>query len=167
MKKFVFALLTMAGMVFGQNVFGVTNVVTNVVLATNVVTVTNAPTNVTTNVLPIVVNTNVYKVTNGDYLVLIAEKLYGGKYQIWRQIYASNTNIIKNPTLIYPNQILIVPNFNTNTNTNIIVKALMNTNVIATNFINITNVTEVTNVVVITNKVEAKKVKKDKKKKVK
>ena len=44
-----------------------------------------------------------YVVKKGDCLWKIAERLYQDPYQ-WRNIYKKNSNIIKNPNLIFPDQ---------------------------------------------------------------
>lgn len=50
-----------------------------------------------------------YTVKKGDYLILIAKKVYGDSSK-WRQIYNANRNVIgKNPNLIYPGQKLVIP----------------------------------------------------------
>jgi len=52
---------------------------------------------------------NLYKVTEGDNLQYIAKITYDNKYA-WRDIYNANSDIISNPNLIYPGQVLILPN---------------------------------------------------------
>lgn len=47
-----------------------------------------------------------YKVVSGDYLIKIARKL---GISDWRTIYNANKDKIKNPNLIYPGQVLIIP----------------------------------------------------------
>lgn len=47
-----------------------------------------------------------YTVVSGDYLIKIARKL---GISDWRTIYNANTDKIKNPNLIYPGQVLIIP----------------------------------------------------------
>ena len=49
-----------------------------------------------------------YKVVKGDCLWKIAKKFYGDGNR-WREIYNANKNKIKNPNLIYPNQVFIIP----------------------------------------------------------
>jgi nucleoid-associated protein YgaU len=51
-----------------------------------------------------------YTVIRGDYLWKIASKpdIYGDAYA-WMRIYTSNTNQIKDPDLIYPNQVFMIP----------------------------------------------------------
>lgn len=51
-----------------------------------------------------------YKVIKGDCLWTIAkiEKVYGDPYK-WKKIYWANRDKIKNPDLIYPNQIFDIP----------------------------------------------------------
>lgn len=45
---------------------------------------------------------------DGDCLWVIAERLYGDKWQ-WKKIYLANKDQIKDPNLIYPNQRLTIP----------------------------------------------------------
>lgn len=52
--------------------------------------------------------TQTYKVKKGDCLWNIAKKFYGNGSQ-WKKIYNANKNKIKNPNLIYPNQVFIIP----------------------------------------------------------
>jgi nucleoid-associated protein YgaU len=52
--------------------------------------------------------TRTYTVVSGDSLSRIAKREYGDANQ-WRRIYEANRNIIKNPDLIYPGQILRIP----------------------------------------------------------
>ena len=49
-----------------------------------------------------------YTVAAGDSLSKIAKKLYGdgGK---WKRIFEANRDIIKNPDLIHPGQVLKIP----------------------------------------------------------
>ena len=49
-----------------------------------------------------------YVVVKGDTLSRIAKHEYGDAAK-WRQIYEANTDIIKNPDLIYPGQKLRLP----------------------------------------------------------
>ncbi len=51
-----------------------------------------------------------YTVTRGDYLWKIAAKedIYGDAYA-WMRIYTSNADQIKNPDLIFPDQVLTIP----------------------------------------------------------
>jgi len=49
-----------------------------------------------------------YTVEKGDSLSKIAKQLYGDAHK-WRQIYEANKQTIKNPDLIYPGQVLQVP----------------------------------------------------------
>ncbi len=51
-----------------------------------------------------------YTVTRGDYLWKIAAKedIYGDAYA-WMRIYTSNSDQIKNPDLIFPDQVLTIP----------------------------------------------------------
>jgi nucleoid-associated protein YgaU len=57
------------------------------------------------SVVPTFVTT--YIVTKHDCLSKIAERIYGR--QLWRKIYAANRNIIRNPDIIYPGQVLSIP----------------------------------------------------------
>lgn len=49
-----------------------------------------------------------YVVKKGDSLWKIAGKLYGNPLK-WPRIYRANKDKIKNPNLIYPNQVLTIP----------------------------------------------------------
>lgn len=49
-----------------------------------------------------------YVVVDGDSLSKIAKREYGDASQ-WRRIYEANTDLIKDPDLIYPGQELKVP----------------------------------------------------------
>ncbi len=49
-----------------------------------------------------------YTVVSGDSLSKIAKRVYGDP-QKWRVIYEANRNLIKNPDLIHPGQILTLP----------------------------------------------------------
>ena len=49
-----------------------------------------------------------YVVKKGDSLFLISKKIYGSGAK-WEKIFNANRNIIKNPNLIYPGQILKIP----------------------------------------------------------
>ena len=49
-----------------------------------------------------------YTVVKGDTLSKIAKSMYGNANK-WRKIYEANTDIIKNPDLIHPGQILKIP----------------------------------------------------------
>lgn len=49
-----------------------------------------------------------YTVRKGDCLYNIAKAQYGAGGD-WRKIYEANKNIISNPNLIYPDQVLIIP----------------------------------------------------------
>ncbi len=49
-----------------------------------------------------------YVVVKGDSLSKIAEREYGDANK-WRTIYEANTDLIKNPDLIYPGQELKIP----------------------------------------------------------
>ncbi|MBN1158277.1 MAG: peptidoglycan-binding protein LysM [Bacteroidales bacterium] len=52
-----------------------------------------------------------YTVKKGDYLSKIAKEVYGnaGKYNI---IFEANRPMLKNPDLIYPGQVLVIPPLN-------------------------------------------------------
>lgn len=49
-----------------------------------------------------------YTVVKGDSLSKIAKRVYG-KASMWRQIYEANRDHIKDPDLIYPGQVLRLP----------------------------------------------------------
>lgn len=49
-----------------------------------------------------------YTVKKGDCLWRIAKKFYGNG-SLWRRIYAANRSKIKDPDLIYPGQVLVIP----------------------------------------------------------
>jgi len=49
-----------------------------------------------------------YVVVSGDSLSRIAKRLYGDANK-WRTIYEANRSVIKNPDLIYPGQVLRIP----------------------------------------------------------
>jgi len=49
-----------------------------------------------------------YVVVSGDSLSKIAKREYGDA-QKWRKIYEANRNIIKDPDLIHPGQVLRIP----------------------------------------------------------
>jgi len=49
-----------------------------------------------------------YTVVSGDNLSKIAKSLYGDANK-WRKIYEANTDIIKNPDVIRPGQVLKIP----------------------------------------------------------
>ena len=49
-----------------------------------------------------------YTVAKGDSLSKIAKALYGSAGK-WKVIYEANKDIIKNPDLIYPGQVLRIP----------------------------------------------------------
>ena len=49
-----------------------------------------------------------YTVVKGDTLSKIAKSLYGDANK-WRRIYEANTDIIKNPDMIHPGQVLKIP----------------------------------------------------------
>jgi len=50
-----------------------------------------------------------YTVVKGDSLSKIAKHLYGDANS-WKRIYEANKDIIKDPDLIYPGQVLKIPN---------------------------------------------------------
>ena len=50
-----------------------------------------------------------YTVAKGDTLSKIAKKFYGDSKQ-WRRIFEANKDTIENPDLIYPGQVLKIPN---------------------------------------------------------
>ena len=52
-----------------------------------------------------------YTVKKGDSLSKIAKSLYGDASR-WRRIFEANRDIIKDPDLIYPDQVLKIPNEN-------------------------------------------------------
>lgn len=49
-----------------------------------------------------------YTVKRGDSLSRIAKQVYGDASK-WKQIYEANKDKIKNPDLIYPDQVLDIP----------------------------------------------------------
>ena len=49
-----------------------------------------------------------YTVVSGDSLSKIAKNIYGDANK-WRKIYEANTDIIKNPDMIRPGQVLKIP----------------------------------------------------------
>jgi nucleoid-associated protein YgaU len=49
-----------------------------------------------------------YTVQKGDSLSKIAKREYGDA-QSWRRIYEANRNTIQNPDLIYPGQVIRIP----------------------------------------------------------
>ena len=49
-----------------------------------------------------------YRVVKGDSLSKIAQRVYGDA-QAWRRIYDANRDIIDDPDLIHPGQVLKVP----------------------------------------------------------
>ena len=56
-------------------------------------------------------NKNEYVVKQYDTLAKISQAIYGD-YKYWKNIYKANTNKIKNPVLIYPGQVLTIPEKN-------------------------------------------------------
>lgn len=57
---------------------------------------------------PKAAGTRTYTVVKGDSLSKIAKQLYGDAKK-WHQIHEANQDIIKNPDLIYPGQVLKIP----------------------------------------------------------
>ena len=57
---------------------------------------------------PTAPQTKTYTVVRGDSLWAIARKYYGNGKQ-YTKIYNANRNKIKNPSLIYPGQVLVIP----------------------------------------------------------
>ena len=53
--------------------------------------------------------TRTYTVVAGDSLSKIAKQFYG-KANAWRKIFEANQDIVKNPDLIHPGQVLKIPN---------------------------------------------------------
>ena len=49
-----------------------------------------------------------YEVVKGDSLSKIAKRVYGDAQQ-WRKIYEANRDLIENPDLIHPGQVLKLP----------------------------------------------------------
>jgi nucleoid-associated protein YgaU len=49
-----------------------------------------------------------YTVVKGDSLSKIAQRVYG-KASLWRKIYEANQDQIKDPDLIFPGQLLRLP----------------------------------------------------------
>jgi nucleoid-associated protein YgaU len=49
-----------------------------------------------------------YTVVKGDTLSKIAKSIYGDANK-WRKIYEANTDVLKNPDLIHPGQVLKIP----------------------------------------------------------
>ena len=50
-----------------------------------------------------------YTVVAGDSLSKIAKRFYG-KANAWKRIFEANQDIVKNPDLIHPGQVLRIPN---------------------------------------------------------
>lgn len=50
-----------------------------------------------------------HTVSSGESLSKIAKHYYGDAMK-YKQIFAANTNILKNPDVIHPDQVLIIPN---------------------------------------------------------
>mgnify|MGYP000490168448 CR=1 FL=1 len=57
---------------------------------------------------PVAIQTRTYTVKKGDCLWNIAKKYYGNGNQ-YMKIYNANKDKIKKPSLIYPNQVLVIP----------------------------------------------------------
>lgn len=49
-----------------------------------------------------------YRVKEGDNLMLIAERAYGCRSE-WVTIYEANEDVITDPTLIFPGQVIEIP----------------------------------------------------------
>ena len=49
-----------------------------------------------------------YTVVSGDSLSKIAKSMYGDANK-WRKIYEANTDVLKNPDMIHPGQVLKIP----------------------------------------------------------
>jgi LysM domain len=49
-----------------------------------------------------------YTIRRGDTLSLLAQRYYGDMMK-WKKIYDANNDVIKNPNLIYPNQVIKIP----------------------------------------------------------
>jgi nucleoid-associated protein YgaU len=49
-----------------------------------------------------------YTITKGDSLSKIAKQFYGDAKQ-WKKIYEANKETIKNPDLIFPGQVIKIP----------------------------------------------------------
>lgn len=50
-----------------------------------------------------------HTVAKGESLSLIAKKYYGNAME-YKKIFAANTNVLKNPDVIHPDQVLVIPN---------------------------------------------------------
>ncbi len=50
-----------------------------------------------------------HTVSSGESLSKIAKHYYGDAMK-YKQIFAANTNILKNPDVIHPDQVLVIPN---------------------------------------------------------
>ena len=74
--------------------------------------ITNAPVVAPVSVPPpstsVVQSPRTYTVQPGDNLSVIASRHYG--WQDWTKIYNANRNQIRNPNLIHPGQVLVIPN---------------------------------------------------------
>ncbi len=50
-----------------------------------------------------------HTVAKGESLSLIAKKYYGNA-MAYKKIFEANTNVLKNPDVIHPDQVLVIPN---------------------------------------------------------
>ena len=50
-----------------------------------------------------------HTVAKGESLSLIAKKYYGNAME-YNKIFAANTNVLKNPDVIHPDQVFLIPN---------------------------------------------------------
>lgn len=57
---------------------------------------------------PVKSEARTYTVVKGDTLSNIAKSMYGNANK-WRKIYEANTDIIKDPDVIHPGQVLKIP----------------------------------------------------------
>lgn len=71
-------------------------------------TPTPAPTPAPVTAAPAPAPQRTYTVRRGDNLSVIAQRYYG--WQNWQKIYNANHGKIRNPNLIYPGQVLVIPN---------------------------------------------------------
>ncbi len=53
-----------------------------------------------------------YTIEKGDYLSKIAKEVYGDANQ-WKALFEANREVIKNPDLIYPGQMIRIPELDT------------------------------------------------------
>ncbi len=51
---------------------------------------------------------NHYTIQSGDSLSKIAKEVYGD-YKKWEALFEANREVIKDPDLIYPGQIILIP----------------------------------------------------------